>query len=409
MLKTARASIKLAADKLGLSDEEYEELIKIDHEYLFEIPVGDKKFQAYRVQHNNWCGPYKGGIRFHADVDLDEVRALATLMSFKTAAVGLPLGGGKGGVTVNPKDLSLEELEELSRGYVRGLYKHIGPDVDVPAPDVNTDSRIIDWMVDEYSKLTGDITKASFTGKSIANGGSEGREAATGRGGVMALIEVLKHHNQNAKPLSVAVQGIGNVGYFFSKIAQSETPLKIVAISDSSGAVYNPDGINVDDVFSVKKEFGQVIKYKETDSSISVINNQQMLELDVDILVLAALENAVTDQNQADIKAKFVLELANGPISAEAQVQLVKRDIIVVPDIVANAGGVVVSYLEWLQNIEGEHWDENTVNDRLAKIMSKASRHMCVHSSEFGVDHKQAAFIDALEHLQKRNNFIQAL
>jgi glutamate dehydrogenase/leucine dehydrogenase len=247
MLETAHANIRRAGQKLGLDDETIDRLIKTDKEHIFKIKLDNGQvFDAFRVQHSNRRGPYKGGIRFHPGVNLDEVRALATLMSFKTAAVGLPLGGGKGGIKVDPKKLSRPELEELSRKYAKHLAAHIGPDKDVPAPDVNTNAQIIDWMVDEYEKLTGDNSHASFTGKSLANGGSLGRPAATGRGGVIALRQLLKHQGKSAKPLTYALQGFGNVGSFFATIAQTEQPQwKLVAASDSSGTLYSQAGLVV--------------------------------------------------------------------------------------------------------------------------------------------------------------------
>src|SRR3990167_1386097 len=241
MPQTVHRLIASTGQKLGLSGFQIQELIKSDAKHRFKISLANgKTFNAYRVQHSNKLGPYKGGIRFHPNVDLDEVQALATLMSLKTAAVGLPLGGAKGGVAVNPKSLSSEELEELSRQYVRYLQPYIGPDKDIPAPDVNTDPQIIDWMVDEYEKLTGDVSHASFTGKSLHLGGSEGREAATGRGGVITLRELLKHESKKDKDLTFAVQGYGNVGSFFATFAQTQHPnWQIVAASDSSAALYN--------------------------------------------------------------------------------------------------------------------------------------------------------------------------
>src|SRR3990167_7097108 len=246
MLDSAQKLIKTVGKHLNLSQEDTNYLLRANKEHIFDIQLSSgKRFTAYRIQHNNELGPYKGGIRFHPQVDLDEVRALATLMSLKTAAVGLPLGGGKGGVAVNPKDLSKDELEELSRKYVQHLEPHIGPDKDVPAPDVNTNPTIIDWMVDEYEKLSGDKTKAAFTGKSIEAGGSLGRDAATGRGGVIALAELLKHQGKSDQKMSFAIQGYGNVGAFFAKIAQETQPnWRLIAASDSSATIINNAGLN---------------------------------------------------------------------------------------------------------------------------------------------------------------------
>lgn len=403
MLETAQNTIRRAAKKMGLDDEAIEELIRTKAEHIFEIELDNgKKFPAYRVQHNNKLGPHKGGIRYHHEVDLDEVRALATLMSFKTAAVGIPLGGGKGGVVVNPRELSDEELEELSRKYVQHLADHIGPDKDVPAPDVNTNAQIMDWMVDEFEQITGDKTKATFTGKSLDNGGSLGREAATGRGGVISLVEVLKLLGKDSDELTVAVQGIGNVGYFFSIIAESETPLKIVAVSDSKGGVYDKEnGLVVQEVADTKKHTGSVSTFGEGNRDVQVISNQELLALDVDVLVLAALDNAVTKDNMKDVKARIILELANGPVSEEAHDYLVDNGQLVVPDIIANAGGVIVSYLEWKQNIAGETWDEDRVNTKLNEIMVRAVSAMHKQSEQEDVSYKEAAFQVAIANLTK--------
>lgn len=401
MLETAQNTIRRAAKRMGLDEKTVNELIETKAEHVFEIELGNgKKYQGYRVQHNDKRGPHKGGIRFHPDVDLDEVRALATLMSFKTAAVGIPLGGGKGGVVVNPRELSDEELEELSRKYVRHLADHIGPEKDVPAPDVNTTAQIMDWMVDEFEQITGDTTKATFTGKSLGKGGSLGREAATGRGGVISLMEVLKKRGKANDELTVAVQGFGNVGYFFSKIAQSDTPLKIVAVSDSKGGVWDPEnGINVAEAVDVKRHGNAISAYGEGKREVQVISNAELLTLDVDVLVLAALDNAITKDNMVDIKASMVLELANGPVSEKAHDYLEDKQITVVPDIIANAGGVVVSYLEWLQNKKGETWDEKRVNEKLEKIMVAAVDTMHGRAEDEGINYKEAAFEVAIAEL----------
>ena len=295
MLKTAQAGINDAGKKLGLSDDEVKQLIKTDAEHQFDIKLDSgKSYRAYRVQHSNKLGPYKGGIRYHPDVNLDEVRALATLMSFKTAAVGLPLGGGKGGIAINPRDLSEAELEELSRKYAKQLSPHIGPDKDVPAPDVNTNATVIDWMVDEYSKQTGDKTRASFTGKSIGKGGSLGRDAATGRGGVIALRELLNNQESGQK-LTYAVEGFGNVGSFFATIAEVDHPgWQLVAASDSGGAV-SGQGLSGKDLDKFKQNKGRFTDYNK--ESIEHITNEELIALPVDILVLAALGDSVTAKN----------------------------------------------------------------------------------------------------------------
>lgn len=399
MLETAQATIRRVAQRMGLDEQEIAELLKPNKKHVFEVEVGGKKLPAYRVQHNNNQGPYKGGIRFHPEVNLDEVQALATLMSFKTAAVGLPLGGGKGGIAVNPKDLDDQELEEISRQFVRALSQHIGPDKDVPAPDVNTDGRIIDWMVDEYEKLTGDTTRASFTGKSLAKGGSEGREAATGRGGVIVLRELLKKLGRQDDDISYAVQGFGNVGSFFATVAENEHEnWKLVAATDSSGGVYDKSGFEVNEMDSYKKSRKQLANY----SSGSKITNEELIATECDVLVLAALGDVVTRQNANQVKAKIILELANGPVSEEAYQILTEKGVLVVPDILANAGGVTVSYLEWLQNKQGEHWSEEEVNNRLNDYMVRATDKIWETAEREGVSLKDAAFEVAIRRITGR-------
>jgi glutamate dehydrogenase/leucine dehydrogenase len=398
MLDTAQSMIRAIGRKLRLDDEAIEGLIHIDQEHVFEITLDDKSYKAYRMQHSNKRGPYKGGIRFHPDVNLDEVRALATLMSFKTAAVGLPLGGGKGGVAVNPRELSDEELEAISRKFVQQLHPHIGPDQDVPAPDVNTDSRIIDWMVDEYEKLTGDTSKASFTGKSLKNGGSEGREAATGRGGVITLRELLKHRGESDKPLTFAVQGFGNVGSFFATIAADEHPnWKLVGASDSGATVYDPDGLDAHDLAEFKAGKGRFENYEKA----AVRPADDIIKLDVDILVLAALGDALTEKNVGEVKASYVLELANGPVNSKAYEALAARGVEVIPDIIANAGGVIVSYLEWVQNKRGEHWDEARVNEQLNEYLVKAVDALYKTAEQKGASLKEAAYMNAIKRLSE--------
>ncbi len=396
MLDTARKLIRDAGRKLGLSDKQIDELIKTDAEHNFEIELADgSKYHAYRVQHSNKRGPYKGGIRFHPQVDYDEVRALATLMSFKTAVAGIPMGGGKGGVAVDPKALSKEALEELSRKYVQGLKDHIGPDKDVPAPDVNTNAQIIDWMVDEYENLSGDQTKASFTGKSIENSGSLGRDAATGRGGVIVLREILNKSSISG-PITYALQGWGNVGSFFALVAEKEHPdWKLVAATDSSGGIYDAGGLSAKALDDFKKTGRKLTEF----TTGRKIDNDQLLSLDVDVLALAALENAVDENNVGSIKAKIVLELANGPVTYLGYEALNAQKVTDIPDILANAGGVIVSYLEWVQNKAGEHWTEDRVNKELEKYLKNATRQVYERSRKNQLPLKEAAFAEAIVRL----------
>lgn len=396
MLKSAHAVIKDVAKKQGLSDSQIENLLKTDAEYRFEVELKNgKKYPAYRVQHSNTLGPYKGGIRFHSDVDLDEVRALATLMSFKTAAVGLPLGGAKGGVVVNPKNLSKQELEELSRKYAGYLAPHIGPGKDIPAPDVNTDATVIDWMVDEYEKQTGDTSKASFTGKSLENGGSLGREAATGRGGVIALREILRSMGRSEEKLTYGLEGFGNVGSFFATIAQKEQPGWILtAASDSSGGVVNSQGLDAAKLEEFKHGGGRFADYPGQKISVN-----KLFEQNNDVLVLAALGDSINEKNMRAVKARYIVELANGPISEPAYKYLSGKGVIIIPDILANAGGVIVSYLEWLQNKNEEHWPKDKVNNRLEDYMVKAVDQIYQLSVDKKVTLKEAAFMQAISRL----------
>lgn len=401
MLKTAEAFITRAGKKLSLSNAEIKAILQPDAEHQFDITLKDgKAFKGYRVQHNNVRGPYKGGIRFHPEVNLEEVRALATLMSLKTAAVGLPLGGGKGGVAVNPRELSEWELEEISRQFVANLYPHIGPDKDVPAPDVNTNSAIIDWMVDEFEKRTGDTSKASFTGKSLPNGGSLGRDAATGRGGVIALRELLKSLGKAGDELTVAVQGFGNVGSYFATVAATDHPeWKVVAASDSKSGLHAEEGLDVEALSQYKAERGSFKDYKE--EGIAHLSNEDLLALDVDILVLAALGDTITDRNSNAIQARYVLELANAPVNESAHDYLTHKGIVILPDIIANSGGVIVSFLEWMQNRQDEHWSEQQVNQKLERYMADAMKDLLELSKKEKVGLREAAFMLALSRLVK--------
>lgn len=389
MLDTAQELIREAARRLEWSEGAIDEFMVADHEHRFAIALGDETFQAYRVQHNNRLGPYKGGVRFHPDVDMDEVRALATLMTIKCAALNIPLGGGKGGVAIDPRGRGEAELESVARQYARGLVDVIGPDTDVPAPDVNTNGRIIDWMVDEYAQLTGDTSRASFTGKTVPNGGSEGRVAATGRGGVIALREYCRHRGIETTDLRVAVQGIGNVGYWFARLAEKELGVKIVAVANSRICKQRTSGLQI----AQYDEMGIMEAIEgETSDPASIVG------VDCDVLVFAALGDVISADNQADIRASIVLELANGPVAHDAAVLLAQRGVAIIPDVLANAGGVVVSYLEWIQNKQDEHWSEAVVNERLDQLMCAALAE-CLAVSE--VTLKQAAFIVALKRLKQ--------
>lgn len=363
MLESTQAMIRETAQELGWSEGQIAEFLTPQREHRFDIVLGDEALEAYRVQHNNHLGPYKGGVRFHPDVDMDEVRALATLMSIKCAALNLPYGGGKGGVAIDPRGRSQDDLRSVAQQYVRGLANDIGPDTDIPAPDVNTNGEIIDWMVDEYQRVTGDDSRASFTGKTIEGGGSEGRVQATGRGGVIALREYCAHHDIDTDGLRVAVQGMGNVGYWFARLAEEELGVTIVAVANSRMTVSNPDGLNV-----AQHDENGVMDSLNGDQGRS----EDIISVDCDVLVFAALGDVIHDDNQAQIQASILVELANGPISYSAAQALEGRDVAIIPDVLANAGGVTVSYLEWIQNKEDEHWSESVVNARLDQLMCAA-------------------------------------
>jgi glutamate dehydrogenase/leucine dehydrogenase len=398
-LSDVQTMIRRVAKSMNLGSEAVETLVKSDHKHEFDLKLkSGKSFKGYRVQHDNRRGPYKGGLRFHPEVNDDEVSTLATLMTFKTAAVGLPLGGGKGGVSVNPKELSEAELEELSREFGRQLTSHIGPDKDVPAPDVNTNPKIIDWMVEEYEAATGDTNKASFTGKSLGKGGSEGREAATGRGGVIVLREVLKHMGWKDWPLTMAVQGFGNVGSFFATVAADEQKnWSLVAATDTSGGVTDIAGFDVHELDKFKKAGNKLHGYEADDT----LEPDEIFAEDVDVLVLGALGDAVTGKNMKNVQAKIILELANGPVSDEARHYLTEKGVIIIPDILANAGGVIVSYLEWRQNLQGEHWDEAKVNKELENYLVKATDAIWKEHEKTSVPLEEAAMRVALARLIK--------
>jgi len=413
MLQSVQALIKRTAINLGYKEETIKRLIEPEmiHEFSFPVKMDNgqiKIFKGWRVQHNSILGPYKGGIRFHSQTCLEEVQALATLMTIKCAIAGLPYGGGKGGVAVDPKKLSSQELERLSREYVKKIAHFIGSDIDIPAPDVNTNSQIMAWMIDEYQKIKGYQSRAVFTGKPVAMGGSLGRKEATGRGGVIILKALLDKlvYKKNHSYSTIAVQGFGNVGYYFAKIA-SEEGFKVVAVSDSKGGIIKPkddylEALDIPLVMECKKEKGKLAGCYCVGGVCDVkggvnISNENILELPVDILVPAALENVINEKNMKNIKAKIIIEMANGPLTEEAYDYLTKKGVIIVPDVLANCGGVVVSYLEWVQNKTGYYWNEEEVNDKLAIMMNKAFEKIWKKSIEKKIPLKQASFDLAIE------------
>jgi glutamate dehydrogenase (NADP+) len=372
------------------------------------------------VQHNNFRGPYKGGIRFHPNVSLEEVQALSLWMAMKCAVADLSLGGSKGGIVVDPKLLSTGELERLSRGYARAIADCIGPDTDVPAPDVNTNGVIMGWMVDEFiktikaqgvkiSKKQKEFFSSTFTGKLIKDGGSEGREEATGKGGLYVLQAVLEKlklkdsKTDSKKQLTVAVQGFGNVGYNMAKFL-FEAGFIVVAVSDSKGGVYVESGINPELTLACKKKTGMLAGCYCSGSVCDVqkgkqITNEELLELPVDILIPSALESVITKENAKKIKASLILEMANGPTTPEADVILFERNIPVVPDILSNSGGVTVSCFEWEQNRKGVHWTKDNVNAKLKKKMEKATDEVWSIANKYSINLRTAAFIVALQRI----------
>jgi glutamate dehydrogenase/leucine dehydrogenase len=364
------------------------------------------EFDAYRVQHNNKLGPYKGGIRLHNHVNVHEVTALATLMSFKCALSSLPYGGGKGGVIVDPSKLSQKELEHIARAYVRAFFAHIGPELDVPAPDLNTNSQTMSWMSDEYIKMTKEKApktnysdsqlRGAFTGKTIEDGGTYGRTEATGRGGVYILREYLKKTGKNPKDTTVAVQGIGNVGYYFALFA-SELGCRVVAVSDSKSGVYSDTKtLDLQHIQKHKHMHGNLQGVPDVEH----ISKEHILELDVDVLVPAAFENVIGKLNAHKIKARAIISMANGPVTEEADEYLTKNKVAIIPDILANAGGVIVSYLEWYQNMHEERWTEAKVNERLDQIISESFGKVWNRAQKDRISIKNAAFTIALEKLK---------
>ncbi len=397
MLDSARSLIYRVGSHLKLSDEQINYLLKAKKEHVFDVTLSSgKRYPAYRVQYNNNLGPHKGGIRFHRDVDLNEVRALAMLMTIKTAAVGLPLGGAKGGVAVDPKQLTNKEIEEISRSYVVHMYPYIGTHKDIPAPDINTDSQVIDWMLDEYCLQTGLETKAVFTGKSLTKGGSRGREEATGRGGVIVLRELLKTIT-HSKEVTFAIQGFGNVGAFFSVIGQKEKSWKLIAATDSRGGIKNTQGLDAKELTQFKQRGGSLKDY----FSGTPITNDEIISTKTDVLVLAALGDVITESNQRNIKAPIILELANGPVNDEAYDYLTNKGVLIVPDVLANSGGVIVSYLEWLQNINNQNWPIQKVRKQLEGYLVPAVRKSTHYALKHDISLKEAATALAIKQILK--------
>ena len=347
-----------------------------------------KVFEGFRVQYNDALGPTKGGIRFHPDETIDTVRALAAWMTWKTALVNVPLGGGKGGVVCNPKEMSQGELERLSRGYINKIASFIGPEIDIPAPDVYTNPQIMAWMMDQYSIIKGKNQFGVITGKPLELGGSQGRGDATARGGLYVLREAAKECEIDLSQSTVAVQGYGNAGYYVASLASQLFGCKVVAVSDSRGGIYNEAGLDPESVFEHKNANGSVINYP---GSVA-ISNEELLELDVEILCPSALENVITEKNADNVKAKIIAEFANGPTTPEADDILYEKNVHVLPDFLCNAGGVTVSYFEMVQNFNMYYWSEEEVHAKLDDRMSSAYYEVLKASKDYKINMRQAAY-----------------
>jgi glutamate dehydrogenase (NAD(P)+) len=394
-----RALINGICERMKIPETCRTRLMECERELTVHFPVkmDDGKaevFTGFRVVHNDSRGPSKGGIRYHPDVSLDEVRALAALMSLKTAVVNIPYGGAKGAVICNPKTMSESELERLTRRYASEIAIMMGPERDIPAPDVGTNPRVMAWIMDTYSMGKGYSVPAVVTGKPIEIGGSIGRFEATGRGCMVNALLAAKHLHIDSQEATVVVQGCGNVGATTADLLAKEG-CRVIAISDSKGGVHNPEGLNLRDVLKHKKQTGSVIGSRNTER----ITNAELLELKCDILVVAALERALVKSNAPAVKARIILEGANAPTTPEADKTLLDKGIFIIPDILANAGGVVVSYLEWVQGLQSFYWDETEVNNYLGRLMTDAFNQVLRIAKEKRVDMRTAACMVALQRL----------
>jgi len=361
-------------------------------------------FKGYRVQFDDTRGPTKGGIRYHPNVNLDEVTSLSFWMTIKCAVAGLPFGGAKGGVIVNPKELSQLELERLSRGYIRAIADVIGPKRDIPAPDMYTNATIMGWMADEYYQIKREQTPGVITGKPVHLNGSHGRTSATGLGALYVLQQWAERNHINPNNTTVAIQGFGNAGYSFAFLAH-QAGYRIVALSDSKGAIYTDAGLDPNLIMHHKKTRRELKALLYCDASVceeakhSTYTNEELLELDVDILALAALENQITVHNADRIKAKLILEIANGPVTSQADAILSGRKIPVIPDVLANAGGVIVSYFEWVQNHAGLYWEENEIYERLKTIMDRESNTIFDLAEQKKITLRTAAYLQGVKRI----------
>lgn len=400
VFEIAQNQIKNACDKLN-TDKAVYEILKNPMRVMsvsFPVRMDDgsiKSFTGYRSQHNNACGPFKGGIRFHENVNLDEVKALSTWMTFKCSVVGIPYGGGKGGITINPNDYSENEIEKISREFTKAIYPIIGEKEDIPAPDVNTNGKIISWMVDEYSKLEGELTPGAFTGKPINFYGSEARVEATGYGVANMAIKSCEKLGIDISSSKVAIQGFGNVGKFAGLYIE-QAGAKVVAVSDSSATLYNPEGINIKELIKYK-DIHKSIKGYDKASSIK----EDIITIDVDILMPCALENQITSKNADNIKAKIIVEGANGPTTPEADKIIFEKNIVLIPDILANSGGVIVSYFEWLQNLTRDRWNFEEVQKKQRKLMDEAFENIWELSNYYNVDIRTASYMMSIKRISE--------
>ncbi|BCU81756.1 glutamate dehydrogenase [Polycladomyces abyssicola] len=404
VLASTQVVIKQALEKLGYPEHVYELLKEPLRVLTVRIPVrmddgSVKVFTGYRAQHNDAVGPTKGGVRFHPDVTENEVKALSIWMSLKAGIVDLPYGGGKGGIVCDPRQMSFRELERLSRGYVRAISQIVGPTKDIPAPDVFTNSQIMAWMMDEYSRIREFDSPGFITGKPLVLGGSRGRETATAKGVTIMIREAAKKRNLDIKNARVVIQGFGNAGSFLAKF-MSDAGAKIIGISDAYGGLYDENGLDIDYLLDRRDSFGTVTKlFKDT------ITNQELLELDCDILVPAAVENQITASNAHRIRADIVVEAANGPTTLEATRILHERGILLVPDVLASAGGVTVSYFEWVQNNQGYYWSEEEVERKLEEIMVKAFENVYHTAQSRNVDMRLAAYMVGVRKMAEASRF----
>lgn len=393
----AQEQLDTAAEVLGLDRDMHLFLRQPMREFHFTIPVRmddgrTQIFNGYRVQYNDARGPAKGGIRFHPDETVDTVRALAAWMTWKTAVADIPLGGGKGGVICNPREMSLGELERLSRGYMRVIAPYIGLRQDVPAPDVNTNPQVMGWMLDEYETIKGYHEPGVITGKPLELGGSAGRGPATALGGLIAIREAARVIGLDTRSATCAIQGYGNVGSAAHSLAAQVLGLKVVAVSDEFGALYNTAGLDPEALSTHVRRNGRLSGFSGADS----ISNSELLELDVDVLVPAAIENQITSHNANNIKAKIIAEFANGPTTPDADEILNKKGTFIIPDFLCNAGGVIVSYFEMVQNGYHFYWPESEVNERLDQKMTQAFRAVHTMADEMGVPNRVAAYLVAV-------------